>query len=217
MWYPVYIIEFFSPHNVNSNLMHDLTISKFTKGVRPSDPVLSPLVACNFGKSPSGYYAYALLTMKIFWVRTIELHEKLTDCLFPVQDAIEKYNQHINPIEAGQMSAILQTTFKSICMKENMCILFQFSLNFFSKYQINNKPTLFQILTWLQTCDNHYLKQWCLILLTHTCVPWSWWVDLQGHMSCFCVNSFDFRARKIARALQRECSFSSAKSNELTQ
>ena len=27
-------------------------------------------------------------------------------------------------------------------------------------------------------------------------------------MSCYCVNLFDFRAEKIARALQRECSFS---------
>ena len=171
MWYPVYTIEFYSLHNVDSNLMHDSIISKFTKGVHPSDPVLRPiikmgLVACNFGKSQSGYYAYALLTIKNFWVRTIKLHEKLTDCLFPVQDAIEKYNHHINPQLTHWSRANVRYFADDIQkhLHERKCVLFQFSLNLFSKYQINNKPTLVQILTWRQTCDNHYLKQWCLII-----------------------------------------------------
>ena len=37
-----------------------------------------------------------------------------------------------------------------------------------------------------------------------------------SNMSCYC-NSFDFRAGQIARVLRRECSFSSTKSNKLTQ
>ena len=70
---------------------------------------------------------------------------------------------------------------------------------------------------------------YALVVLTPKAIP-SGWVFSQArdmdpaqqpiiktsNMSCYC-NSFDFRAGQIAWVLRRECSFSSAKSNKLTQ
>ena len=81
----------------------------------------------------------------------------------------------------GKMATNLQTTcFSNIfsCMKI-ILLLFKFSLKFG--------------LTWSSA---------------RTSLQGQWWPIYVVNMSCYCVNSLDFRAGKIAQALQRECSFS---------
>ena len=62
--------------------------------------------------------------------------------------------------------------FKQIFLNENYCIFIPVPLRFVLNVWVNNKPSLFQIMPWLQYCSspNPYLNQCWPISMMHICI-----------------------------------------------
>ena len=68
-------------------------------------------------------------------------------------------------------------TFKCIFVNENVWILFKISLTFVPKVQINNIPSLVQIMAWRRPGAKTLSEPMMVSLLTHTCVTRPQWVN----------------------------------------
>ena len=68
--------------------------------------------------------------------------------------------------------------FKCIFLNENVWISLKISLKFVPKVQINNIPTLVQIVAWRRPGDKPLSEPMLVILLTHICVTRPQWVKL---------------------------------------
>ena len=66
--------------------------------------------------------------------------------------------------------------FKSIFLNENIGIFIIFSLKFVSKFPVNNKPALVQIMARRRQDDTQLSGAMITILLTHVCVTRPQWV-----------------------------------------
>ena len=60
--------------------------------------------------------------------------------------------------------------FKCIFLNENICILINISLKFVPKGQINNIPSLVQIMAWRRPGDKPLFEPMMVNLVTHICV-----------------------------------------------
>ena len=69
--------------------------------------------------------------------------------------------------------------FKTISLNENIWILIHISLKFVPKGQINNIPSLVQMMAWRRPGDKPLSEPMMLSVLTHACVTRPQWVTLQ--------------------------------------
>ena len=76
-----------------------------------------------------------------------------------------------------KMTSTSQTTFKCICVNENLWILMKISLNFIQKGWINNIPQLVPIMASRWPGDNPWSEPMMVSLLTHICVTRPQWVN----------------------------------------
>ena len=68
--------------------------------------------------------------------------------------------------------------FKCIFLNENICIPINISLKFVPKGQINNIPSLVQIMAWRRPGDKPLFEPMMVNLVTHICVTQPQWVKL---------------------------------------
>ena len=66
--------------------------------------------------------------------------------------------------------------FKCIFLNENEWISIKISLKLVPKGQINNIPSLFQIMAWRRPGDKPLSEAMMVSLLTHICVTWPQWI-----------------------------------------
>ena len=76
--------------------------------------------------------------------------------------------------DQDNLAAILQTMFFS---NEYACLLLRISLRLIHKIQINNIPTLVQIISWCRLGDNPFSEPMMVNLLTCICITRPQWVD----------------------------------------
>ena len=87
-----------------------------------------------------------------------------------------------------KMATILQTMFSNaFSWNKNVWILLKISLKFAPKGQINNIPSLVQIMAWHWLGNKPLSEPMMISLLTHICVAWPQWVNWQLH---FTFNGF---------------------------
>ena len=72
----------------------------------------------------------------------------------------------------------------------NIWLLNDLSLEFVSKVQLNNIPTLFYILTWRPPGDKPFSEPVMASLLTHICVTRPLWINLFLSSSLTCPKDF---------------------------
>ena len=60
--------------------------------------------------------------------------------------------------------------FKCIFLNENICILINISLKFVRKGQINNIPSLVQVIAWRRPGDKPLFEAMMIVLVMHICV-----------------------------------------------
>ena len=90
--------------------------------------------------------------------------------------AIECVNT-LRPRQNGRHFA--DDTFKPIFLNENIRISIKISLKFVLKVPINNIPALVQIMAWRRPGDKPLSEPMMVCLLTHICVTWPQWVNVQ--------------------------------------
>ena len=95
--------------------------------------------------------------------------------------ALSPYLCIVNRLTADEMVNILQTRFSIAFFKKSYCILNKISLKFIPNGPIDNK-TLFYVMAWHKTSENHYGNHWWPSLLTLICATWSQWVNLPIHL-----------------------------------
>ena len=71
-------------------------------------------------------------------------------------------------------------TFKRIFLNENVRISIKISLKIVPKGPIKNIPALVQIMAWRRPGDKPLSEPMIVVLLTHICVTWPQWVNLQS-------------------------------------
>ena len=93
----------------------------------------------------------------------------------------------LRPRQNGRRFA--DDTFKRIFLNENIRISIKISLKFVSKGQINNNPSLVQIMAWRRSGDKPLSEPMMVRLLTHICVTRPQWVKQQPFISGPCTNT----------------------------
>ena len=73
--------------------------------------------------------------------------------------------------------------FKCIFVNENVLILIKISLKFVPKFRINNIPALVKTMAWGRPGDKPLSRPMMVNLLTHICVTWPQWVNINLYMS----------------------------------
>ena len=68
--------------------------------------------------------------------------------------------------------------FMCILFNENCCILIKFSLKYVRKGQIDNNPTLVQIMAWRRSGNKPLYEPMSISLPTHICVTGPQWVKM---------------------------------------
>ena len=79
--------------------------------------------------------------------------------------------------------------FKCIFLNENIWILIKISLKFVHQGQINNIPSLVQIMAWRRPGDKPLSEPMMVSLLTHICVTRPQWVNGSKTLQDFCPRS----------------------------
>ena len=84
-----------------------------------------------------------------------------------------------NSLRPRQMAVLLtDDIFKCIFLNENVLTSIKISLKFVPKGQINNIPTLVQVMAWRRPGDKPLSEPMMVILLTHICVARPQWVNI---------------------------------------
>ena len=84
----------------------------------------------------------------------------------------------LRPKQNGRHFA--EDIFKLIFLNENEWILIKISLKFVPKGQINNIPSLFQMMAWHRPGDKPLSEAMMVSLLTHICVTRPQWAKMQN-------------------------------------
>ena len=90
--------------------------------------------------------------------------------------------------------------FKCIFLNENEWISIEISLKFIPKGQINNIPSLFQIMAWRRPGDKPLSEAMMVSLLTHICVTRPQWVNpnlLHYMITVFAHKGKELNCRRI--------------------
>ena len=88
----------------------------------------------------------------------------------------------LRPRQNGRLLA--DDILEPIFLNENTWIFINISLNVALKGQINNIPTLVQIMAWRRTGDKPLSEPMLIMLLTHICVTRPQWVNLFLRLLC---------------------------------
>ena len=102
-------------------------------------------------------------------------------------------------------------TFNHIFVNENEWISIKISLKFVPKGQINNIPSLFQIMAWRRPGDKPLSEAMMVSLLTHICITLPQWVKLQIHslghdQQFFATNTLYYAKVTDKRSFHTACS-----------
>ena len=101
----------------------------------------------------------------------------------------------LNTLRLRQNGHFTDVIFKCIFLNENVWILLKISLKSVPKVQINNIPTLVQMMAWYWPDDKPLSEPMMVSLLMHICITQPQWVKHLGHFffkMCNICNFFMF-------------------------
>ena len=117
----------------------------------------------------------ALWSWQIMWLVGMTYVDILLFCAISLVATLWSLTNTLRLRQNGRHSP--DDIFRCIFLNENVCSLINISLKFVPKGQINNIPTLVQIMAWRWPDNKPLSKPMMFNLLTHICITQPQWVN----------------------------------------